>query len=194
MFGKKKITARQSINPAVAGQKSGQGGAAFTKGLVSLRDVLAPSVVEVDFDNLKINDMFYRTLFVVGYPRFVSPNWLHPLVSFDHSLFISMFIYPEKSKAILDDLRRKIAEMEATIQSDIKRGKVVDPAVQVALDDALTLQAELAKGAERFFQFALYITIPSQTVEDLNQITKEVESALGSLLLVSKHATLQMED
>jgi type IV secretory pathway VirB4 component len=143
---------------------------------------------------MKINEAYYRTLFVVGYPRFVSPNWLYPLISFDHSLFVSMFVYPEKSKVILDDLRRKIAEMEATIQSDMKRGKVVDPSVQVQLDDALTLQAELAKGAERFFQFALYITVPAPTVDELRQTTKQVESALGSLLVVSKHATLQMEN
>src|SRR3989338_6192074 len=186
MFGKKKITARQSINPAVVGQKNGQGGAAFAKGLVSLRDVLAPSVVEVDFDYLKINEAFYRTLFVVGYPRFVSPNWLAPLISFDHSLFISMFIYPEKSKAILDDLRHKIAEMEATIQSDIKRGKAVDPSVQVQLDDALTLQAELAKGAERFFQYALYITVPAETLDELDNLTKEIDSTLSSLLIIAK--------
>ena len=194
MFGKKKTTTRQPANSAIAGQKSGHGGAALAKGLVSLRDVLAPSVVEVDFDYLKINESFYRTLFVVGYPRFVSPNWLAPLISFDHSLFISMFIYPEKSKAILDDLRRKIAEMEATIQSDAKRGKVVDPKVQVQLDDALSLQAELAKGAERFFQFALYVTIPAETVKELNETTKQVESSLGSLLVLSKHASLQTED
>lgn len=168
--------------------------ATFSKGLVSLRDIIAPSVVDVDFDHLKINEMYYRSLFVVGYPRFVSPDWLHPLISFDHSLYISMFIYPEKSKVILEDLKRKIAEMEATIQTDIKRGKVVDPSVQVSLDDALSLQAELAKGAERFFQFALYVTIPAGTLEELRQTTKEVESSLGSLLVVSKHASLQMEE
>lgn len=166
----------------------------FASGLVSLQDVLAPSVVEVDFDHIKINDTYYRCLFVVAYPRFVSPNWLHPIISFDQSLFIAMFIYPEKSKEILDDLRRKIAEMEATIQSDMKRGKVVDPSVQVALDDAMMLQSELAKGSERFFQFGLYVTIPSDSIESLNTTTKEVESALGSLLVVSKHATLQQED
>ena len=157
-------------------------------------DLIAPSAVEVDFDSLKINNQFYRTLFVVGYPRFVSANWLYPLVSFDHSLFVSMFVYPQEAKIVLEDLRRKIAEMEATIQSDLKVGKVVDPSVQVALDDALALQAQLAKGAERFFQFGLYITIPAQSLEELNQVSKQVESTLGSLLIISKHATLQMEE
>lgn len=166
----------------------------LTKGTISVKDIIAPSLVEVDFDNIRVNNSYYRTLFVAGYPRFVSANWLHPLLSFDHSLFISMFIYPAESKIILEDLKRKIAEMEATIQTDMKRGKVVDPAVQVALDDALSLQAQLAKGAERFFQFSLYITIPGESVEELNRISKEVESTIGSLLIIPKHATLSQEE
>ena len=167
---------------------------ALGKGMVSIRDLIAPSIVEVDFDNVRVNNTYYRTLFVAGYPRFVSANWLHPILSFDRSLFISMFIYPTESKVVLEDLKRKIAEMEATIQSDMKRGKVVDPSVQVALDDALGLQAQLAKGAERFYQFALYVTIPSESLDSLNRISKEVESAIGSLLIVPKHATLAQED
>ncbi len=166
----------------------------LAQGMVTVKDLIAPSLVEVDFDHIRVNNSYYRTLFVAGYPRFVSANWLHPLLSFDHSLFISMYIYPTESKVILEDLKRKIAEMEATIQADMKRGKVVDPSVQVALDDALALQAQLAKGAERFFQFSLYITIPSESVEELNRISKEVESTIGSLLIIPKHATLAQED
>lgn len=166
----------------------------FSRGMTSIKDVIAPSIVEVDFDNLRVNNSYYRTMFVAGYPRFVSANWLSPVLSFDHSLFVSMFIYPAESKVILEDLKRKIAEMEATIQTDMKRGRVVDPSVQVALDDALSLQAQLAKGAERFFQFSLYITIPAESLEDLNRISKEVESTIGSLLIIPKHATLSQEE
>ena len=169
-------------------------GAVLTKGMVSIKDIVAPSFVEVDFNHIKIDEKFYRTLFVVGYPRYVSPNWLSSLISFDHPLSISMFIYPTESGQILKDLRRKIAEMEATIESDIKAGKVVDPTVQVSLDDALTLQAELAQGTERFFQFGFYITIPADSEKELDRYTKEVESTLGSLLIVAKKATLEMEE
>ncbi len=166
----------------------------FAKGLTSSVDIIAPSYVEVDFSNLKINDTFYTTLFVVGYPRYVGPNWLHPLITFDYPLFISMFIYPTQSKVVLTDLKRKIAEMEATLESEMKKGKVVDPSVQVALDDALALQAEIAKGAERFFQFGLYITIPASSKEELERLVKEVESSLTSLLIISKRAVLEAEE
>ncbi len=166
----------------------------LAKGTVSVKDIIAPSFVEVDFNHLKIDDKYYRTLYVVGYPRYVSANWLYSLITFDHPLYISMYIYPAESKAVLEDLKRKIAEMEATISNEMKAGKVVDPTVQVALDDALALQAELAKGAERFFQFGLYITIPASSLEELNQITKEVDSILSSLLIIARQATLEMEE
>ena len=180
------------------GQKTTQGkadpAAIVTYGMVSVADIIAPAALEVDFDYLKIGDRFYRTLFVAGYPRFVTANWLSPLINFVSSMDISMFIYPVESKQILSDLKRKIAEMEATIESDIKRGKVIDPSVQVALDDALTLQEQLAKGSEKFFQFGLYITLNATTIEELNQTTKEVTAMLGALLIIARPTTLQMED
>jgi len=166
----------------------------MAKGDVAIRDIIAPSYVEVDFNHIKVDAKFYRTIFVVGYPRYVSANWLNSLITYDHPLNISMFIYPSESKAILNELKRKIAEMQATVEGDMKAGKVIDPTVQVALDDALSLQAELAKGAERFFQFALYVTIPADSEAELNSVSKEIDSTLSSLLIVSKQATLQQEE
>jgi len=58
----------------------------------------------------------------------------------------------------------------------------------------MNLQADLVKGEERFFQFGLYITIFSESKEEIEKINKNLEAALGSLLIVSKRATLQMED
>lgn len=163
-------------------------------GVVTIPDLIAPPAIEVDFDTIKIGDTYLRTLFVAGYPRFVSANWLEPLISFIHTLDIAMYVYPTKSEEVLENLKRKVGEMEATIQSDMKRGRVIEPSIQVALEDALGLQQELAKGAQRFFQFALYITIPAKNLEDLNKTTRQVEAALAALLIVTKRAILQMEE
>ena len=164
------------------------------EGPISILDVISPPAIEVDFNDVTIGDWHYRTLFTAGYPRFVSANWLEPLISFNHTLNISMYIYPTRSEEVLESLKRKVGEMEATIQSDLKRGRVIEPSIQVALEDALGLQQELAKGSERFFQFALYITIPAKSKEDLDKTTNQVEATLGSLLIVTKKAVLQMEE
>src|SRR3989338_5290650 len=153
-----------------------------------------PAALEVDFSHVKIGNTYFRTLFISGYPRFVNANWLAPLINFERSLNISMFIYPVEGKGIMDDLRRKIGEMEAEVQSDVERGRIAQVSTKVKLEEAKTLQEQLAKGAERFYQFGLYVTIPSNSVDELNKITQQVQSTLGSLLIISKVAALQMED
>jgi len=175
-------------------EAAGQKGKAFTDGLVSIKDIIAPSAVEVDFNHLRINNRYYRTLFVAGYPRFVSMNWLSTLINFDHSLNVSMYVYPTDGKEILDDLRRKIAEMEAELSTDLQRGKVINPSTKAKLEDALSLQEDLVKGEERFFQFGLYVTVSAETKEELDRVTKALESSLGALLIITKKASLQMEE
>ena len=165
----------------------------LAEGMLNVRDIISPSAIEVDFNHIRVGNTYYRTLFISGYPRFVGANWLSPVINFDHTLDISMFYYPVKSKGILDDLRRKITEMEATTMSNQQKGKIVDPAVDIALKDAKALQEQLVKGVEKFFQFSFYISIPAETIEELENVTRKLESTLGSLLLISKTATLQME-
>src|SRR3990167_6948040 len=110
---------------------------------VSLLDAISPQSIEEDFDYIKINDVYFRTIFVGGYPRFVAPGWLEPVVNFDSSLDISFYVYPVDGKTVLDDLRRKIAEMEAEISTDIERGKIVDPSTTAKLEDAKSLAVVL---------------------------------------------------
>ena len=188
MFGKKK----NQVAP-IQGQNA-PASPNIQSGMVSIPDVIAPSSVEVDFNHIRVGEKYYKTLFVVGYPRFVNPNWLEPLIEFDHSTNISMFIYPASSADVLSDLRRKIAEMEATVGSQEEEGLDVDPKITASLEDALSVQEELAKGMERFFQFSLYTTLSSDNLQDLNEATKKLTTTLSSILIIPKTATLQMED
>lgn len=190
--GEKEVTENNEAKTADA--KSSGESKQFVEGLVSTKDIIAPSALEVDFNHIRIDNKYYRTCFVAGYPRFVGLNWLSTLINFDASLKISMYVYPTDGKEILDDLRRKIAEMEAELSTDIQRGRVVNPATQAKLEDALNLQADLVKGEERFFQFGLYMTLSANTKEELDKITKNLEAALGALMIISKRASLQMEE
>lgn len=188
MFGKKKD---KKINTQPNVPQSIQ---ALQRGMNSIPDIISPSSIEVDFNNIRIGEKLHKTFFVAGYPRYVSPNWLEPLINFDHSMDISMFIYPSQTADVLSDLRRKIAEMEATIASDLDEGLDTNPTVNASLEDALSVQEELAKGIERFFQFSLYISIISEELQELNEASKRLNATLSSILLLPKVATLQMED
>ncbi|MEX2013011.1 MAG: DUF87 domain-containing protein, partial [Candidatus Levyibacteriota bacterium] len=187
LFSGKKNKERTQPSPGTAQTT------AFERGMASVKDIIAPSSVEVDFNFIRAGDHFYKTFFVVGYPRFVSANWLAPVVNFENSMNLSMFVYPTSSPDILSDLRRKVGEMEATIASQIDEGQVVDPQVKAALEDALSIQDELAKGVERFFQFSFYITLVGSSKQEVDDAGKRLLTVLSSLLLVAKASTLQME-
>jgi len=182
-----KVSLLKPVRPPASTFDSNSAGA-------SIQDMIAPSAIEVDFDYLQINNRLVRTLFVAGYPRYVNANWLSPLINYDHTLEVALFVYPVESKTVLDDLRRKIAEMEAELSTDMERGKIVNPTTQAQLEDAQVMQEQLVKGVERFFQFGLYITIPADTKEELDEVSRGIESTLASLLIIPKHATLQMEE
>jgi len=93
----------------------------------------------------------------------------------------------------LDDLRRKITELEAMTMSNREKGRISDPVISTALDDAQALQDQLVKGVEKYFQFSFYITVPAASLEELNDTCSKLESQLGALLLISKSSSLQME-
>lgn len=177
------------VNPAEAKATE-----TLKKGSVSLVDLIAPSSVEVDFKHIRVGEMFYRTFLVIDFPREVSPNWLSILIDYKETMNVAMYVYPVESKDVLSNLRRKIAEMEATIESDAKKGSESDPKIRAALEDAIALREELARGLERFFQFGLYVTLSAKTLEELDRKTNELTSLLASNLLIIKPATLQMED
>ena len=188
MFGKKKKQPQTTQQDQMKGIKT------LERGMVSLSDIIAPSSIEVDFRFIRVGEKYYTTLFMVGYPRYVGANWLQPIIDYDHTMDISMFAYPTSSSNVLDDLKRKIAEMEATIDSEQQAGHIVDPRVQAALEDALSLQEELAKGVERFFQFSFYITISAMSANELFDTARQLQTTLSSLLLTAKTATLQTEE
>src|SRR5690348_3865165 len=81
-------------NPKQAQQSASKAQEALKQGSVGIVDIIAPSSVEVDFKHIRVGDTYYRTFFVVDYPRQVSPNWLSILIDYKETMNISMFIYP----------------------------------------------------------------------------------------------------
>lgn len=160
---------------------------------LTVQDIIAPIDLDIDFNRLQMGNYYTRTLFISGYPRFVGPNWLSPIINFEHSLRISTFYYPVDNKAILEKLKKKIAEMEATLYAQMEERKVVDPSLKVALSDAQQLQDSIAEGTEKFFHFAMYVTIYAQEKELLEKYTRNVTSTLAAMNVTAKSASLQQE-
>ncbi len=166
---------------------------AFQKGITALRDFIAPSSIEFFSTHFQINTRIARTYYVFGYPRQIFTGWLSSMINLDEVMDMSMFIYPVESQVVLENLRKKVGQLEAGIQIDNEKGKVRDPGKQAAIQDAEELRDKLQVGEERFFRFGLYFTIYAGNIDELEFIAHKVESILGQQLVYSKPASSQQE-
>lgn len=167
--------------------------AAFQKGITALRDFIAPSSIEFKPDYFRLGTRIARTYYVYGYPRQVYTGWLSSFVNLDEVIDMSMYVYPVESQVVLDNLRKKVTQLEAGLQIDAEKGKIRDPGKQVAIQDAEEMRDKLQVGEERFFRFGLYFTIFASSTDELEFISHKVESMLGQQLIFSKPATSQQE-
>jgi type IV secretory pathway VirB4 component len=166
---------------------------AFQKGITALRDFIAPSSIELQSDHFRLGTRLARTYYVYGYPRQVYTGWLSPIVNLDEVIDVSMYIYPVESQVVLENLRKKVTQLEAGLQIDAEKGKVRDPGKQAAIQDAEEMRDKLQVGEERFFRFGLYFTIYAGSQEELEFVSHKVESMLGQQLVFSKPASAQQE-
>ncbi len=166
---------------------------AYRRGTVSIKDLIAPAALKVKPDHLILCGKFVRTIFVVNYPRYISVGWFAPIINLNSTFDVAMFFYPVKSAIILKQLKKKVGVLEAQIISDAEKGAARDPLRETALRDIEALRDALTQGIEKFFQFALYVTIYANNKKELDRITNEVENIFGSRLVYSKKVFYQAE-
>ncbi|HLC44778.1 MAG TPA: ATP-binding protein [Patescibacteria group bacterium] len=196
-----KLLPQSVINPAPS--QSGQGKSLarelleaekrYREGLTSLKDIIAPAAVRVNASEIELSGTFTRTYFLLAYPRYLSSNWLAPVINMDIPMDISMFIYAMDGAQILKKLRDKVGQIQSNITLAQEKGDVRDPMLETALHDAEELRDRLVQGTERYFRFSIYFTLYAATIADLNKHSTQLETVLGSKLVVVKRAFLQMK-
>jgi len=165
----------------------------YKKGLNTLRDLIAPSAFRVTQNTVEVSGKLARSFFVLSYPRFISVDWLAPIISLDAPMDMSMFIYPMDTAEIMKKLRNKVGQVESSMRMGQEKGSVRDPMMETALQDIEGLRDRLQQGTERYFRFSIYFTIYANDLKELDQVSATLESILGSKLIVTKPAVLQME-
>lgn len=165
----------------------------YRKGVISVRDLIAPAALNVEKDYINLGSRYVRTIFVVTYPRYIAVGWFAPVINLNITLDIGMFFYPVESKVILKQLKNRVGALEAQILSDAEKGAPRDPVRETALKDIEKLRDDLTQGTEKFFQYALYVTLYADKKEELDRLTEKIESIFGATLVYTKRVLFQAE-
>ncbi len=165
----------------------------YRTGVVNIRDIIAPAAFKVESSHVLIGEVYARTIFVVTYPRYIGVGWFSPIINLPLTLDIAMFFYPVPTEIILKQLKERVGFMEAEIVSDAEKGAPRNPISETSLRDMEGLRDALSQGTEKFFQFALYITIYTKSKEELDKTTADIEGIFGSKLIYTKKVLYQAE-
>jgi conjugal transfer ATP-binding protein TraC len=165
----------------------------YRQGVVTMRDLIAPPSLEIESGYIRLGKRFAKTVYVYGYPRQVFTGWLSPLINLDEVIDISIYVYPVESRVVLENLKRKVGQLEADFTINQEKGRVRDPGLEAAIQDAEELRDKLQVGEERFFRFSLYLTMYANSMDELTQIGRKIEGIFGQSLVYTKPATFQME-
>ncbi len=166
----------------------------ISAGLANVRDIIAPAAFVVNPNYLQVGELYCKTLFIFTYPRYLETNWLSPIINYDITMDIGMYIHPLETKDVMYDLKKQIGKLESTRQIDAEKGQPRDPELDTALGDIDALRDVLQRGEIRLFHFGLYFTVYGKSLEELHSIFEQLESTLGGMLIYSKESLLQMEE
>ena len=165
----------------------------YRRGRFTVQDLIAPSALRMTPQYLQLGDRYLRTIFIVGFPRYISVGWFVPVINFNAYLDVAMFFYPVKASIILKQLQNRVGNLQAEMSVAQEKGLPRDPLKETALNDIEQLRDDLTTGVEHFFQFGLYITIYAKNEKELDLLTEKTESLLASKLIYSRRIFYQSE-
>ncbi len=161
---------------------------------MDLSDRIAPSAIEITSKSMRIGDKIVRTFFVISYPRYLTDNWLTPIINLDKIFDIAIYINPIETAELLKHFQKKIAEVESQIIVRQQKGLVRDPVLDTAREDLEELRDNLTQAQEKMFDVGMYITIYADNDTDLFRAESEIKSLLESKLIYIKPSLFQEED
>ncbi len=160
---------------------------------MQLKDIIAPSALEVSPKGLVMGAAHVRSFFVISYPRYLTDNWLSPIINLDKVFDVSIHVNPLNTGEVMKTFQRKVAEVESQIMTREEKGMVRDPTLETAYQDLEDLRDGLTQAQEKMFEVSLYITLYANSMEELDRVENEVKNILESKLVYVKPALFQQD-
>ena len=54
---------------------------AYRRGVITIKDLIAPASFKINPNFLILGNMFVRTIFVINYPRYINIGWFAPIIN-----------------------------------------------------------------------------------------------------------------
>jgi type IV secretory pathway VirB4 component len=148
-----------------------------------------PDSLSVASRHLEVGGEWLASFAVTGYPREVHPGWLQPLLSYPGRVDVSLHVEPIDPVTAAHRLKRQLSKLESGRRHTSEKGRLLDPSVETATEDAYDLSARVARGEGKLYRVGLYLTVHAVNERALSDEVAAVRSLAASLLLNAQPTT-----
>ncbi|MBS3137286.1 ATP-binding protein [Candidatus Woesearchaeota archaeon] len=154
---------------------------------------VAPQLFRTFPNEVKYDETFARTIAVKGYPRSVEEGFLDKIITINGNFDIAIHIEPYNIEFMMIMLNKELQKQRADLWSLQNKG-MINPTLEIKYNDTKTVLENVQKGNEKLFNVSLYITCKAKTLEELNILSKKIESDLNALLMIPHVPVYEMHN
>lgn len=155
----------------------------------SSANAFIPDSLSIGARHLEVGTEWVASFAVVGFPREVHAGWLTPLLTYPARLDVSVHVEPIDPVTAASRLKKQLARLESGRRHGAEHGRLEDPQVEAATEDAYDLSARVARGEGKLFRVGLYLSVHAGSRRALSEEVAALRSLCASLLLDAKHTT-----
>lgn len=164
-------------------------------GMVTPRDIIAPDGMLETASYIQIGPQRYaRTYVITAMPSILTVGWLDDLYTMG-DIDVSIYVHPCDERVVINQLTRKIIDLESQMYLDERRGDSRYMTVNQRIrDDAAALRDQIQMNQNKMFYVTIIFTIARDSLEELDRACRMIEEHLGGRAIHTRQAFLRQMD
>ncbi|WP_394620135.1 VirB4 family type IV secretion system protein [Lentzea sp. JNUCC 0626] len=156
---------------------------------MNAQNAFMPDAISIHPRAVEVGGEWVASFAITGYPREVQPGWLQPVLTYPGRVDVSLHCEPIDQVTAAGRLKKQLARLEGGRRHTHDAGKLFDPHVEAATEDAYELASRVACGEGKLYRVGLYLTVHAPDKRVLADEVEAVRALAASLLLDAKPTT-----
>jgi len=193
---KKKQTQKEDYLIDVNKTDSGNNKTSLEKGMVSLKDLIAPSSLDrSNPEYLIVGKKYVRNFMMKGFPMQSYIGWLDPIYNFEGDMDTMIHIEPADDREALNTITEKITQFEAQLETEHRKGNIRNTTrLRDSINDLYEERMKLERNTEKLFQIQVACNLYSNSKEELEKESQIFDNQLRGRKIYMMPNYLQQDE
>lgn len=165
------------------------------KNVTKISDLLLPDELQEKADYLKLGYNKFSRIFVMTiYPEQTWVSWLDDLFAIGN-INISVKIEPSINGSVINQLTRKLVQAQSEYMTYSHQGNILHlPELEKQINDLEDLRMLIQTNQDKLFYVTIFISLNAESLADLNEKTKILESELNKKAAMIRTLTFRQTE